>query len=298
MKNLPVEIIKANITRNRRLTAKKQYVISSEVHVKKGIRLMIDDGVTILIQNGKKERLMLKRAAFIFDQGSALRAKKFQIKACDQNNKPIKYPDNGGLWFIGNYRTAGKDTVKVKANRRLSASSFKAECITTHYLGRFDPLKETTRTKVVQDDIDGISVLGVGPTEWQISEIQSFYSADDGFDLTNSHILLEKIKIQTPTEDGINLSSSYLEILQSLTVNVTKTNAKDRDIFDFETDDSPSILALHSKCKLNIQGVFGDQINLSSSDMPKPNTKDNNERKYKFKGALKRAAMIYSIDKD
>ena len=47
-------------------------------------------------------------------------------------------------------------------------------------------------------------------------------------------ILLEKVKIQSPTEDGINLSSSYLEILQSLTVNVTKTSTKDRDIFDFE----------------------------------------------------------------
>ena len=141
-------------------------------------------------------------------------------------------------------------------------------------------------------------MLGVGPTEWQISEIQSFYSADDGFDLTNSHILLEKVRIQTPTEDGINLSSSYLEILKSLTINATKTSTKDRDIFDFETDNGPSILALHSKCKLNIQGVFGDQINLSSSDMPKPNTKDDNERKYKFKGALIKAAMIYSIDKD
>ena len=68
--------------------------------------------------------------------------------------------------------------------------------------------------------------------------------------------------------------------------------------FDFETDDGPSILALHSKCKLSLQGVFGDQINLSSSDMPKPNTKDDNERKYEFKGTLNRAAMIYSIDED
>ena len=38
------------------------------------------------------------------------------------------------------------------------------------------------------------------------------YSGDDGFDLTDSDIEMERVKVIVPTEDGINLSSSYLTI--------------------------------------------------------------------------------------
>ena len=174
------EILQGNITRNRRLSARKIYIICSEVRVRKNVRLIIEDGTTLLIQNGKLPKAHLLRAALIFDQGSILRAQRFTVKACDSDFRPVRTADNGGIWFLGNYRTASKDKLSVKVNRKNPLSSFKAEMISSHYLGRRDPLKETTRTKVVDDDIDGFSVLGVGPDEWQISEVRSFYSGDDG----------------------------------------------------------------------------------------------------------------------
>ena len=77
-----------------------------------------------------------------------------------------------------------------------------------------------------------------------------------------------------------------------------KTKVIDRDLFDFETDDGASYVELHAGCSVRLEGVFGDQIVLSSTEMPKPNTKTDNERQYSFIGKLKRAALIYSIDED
>jgi hypothetical protein len=159
-------------------------------------------------------------------------------------------------------------------------------------------MKETSRTLAVQDDIDGLSILGVGPAEWSISEVRSFYSADDGIDLTNSHINLDRLKVQAPVEDGINLSSSRLEVRKALKLKIKKTEVQDRDLVDFETDDGPSFLVLHAKCKTDLNGVFGDQVALISDEMPIPDTSTDNETLYKFKGKLQRSALIYSIDQD
>jgi hypothetical protein len=291
------EILQGNITRNQRLSAHKIYVICAEVRVRKNVRLTIEDGTTLLIQNGKLPKAHLLRAALIFDQGSILRAQRFTVKACDSDFRPVRTADNGGIWFLGNYQTASKDKLSVKVNRKNPLSSFKAEMISSHYLGRRDPLKETTRTKVVDDDIDGFSVLGVGPDEWQISEVRSFYSGDDGFDVTNSHIKLDRLRVLTPTEDGINLSSSRLEIRRSLTVDVSKTDYTDRDVFDFETDNGACYLEIAQHCHVDLKGIFGDEVVLSSQDLPK--IPKNLERSYRFKGVSRKAAsLIYSINLD
>ena len=86
-----IEVIKTNINRDRRLTRKKQYVITTEVHVKRGTRLIIDDGVTILIENGKKTGQKIGRAALVFDQGSILSAKNFHIRADPICSAPPKH---------------------------------------------------------------------------------------------------------------------------------------------------------------------------------------------------------------
>ncbi|MGI9142643.1 MAG: hypothetical protein ACR2IJ_05585, partial [Fluviibacter sp.] len=206
------EIIKSDITTNRRFSNKKVYVVATEVHVRQGVRVIIEDGTTVLIMNGLHPECHLLRAALIFDQGSILRAKRVYVKACNASYRHTKQADNGGLWFLGNFQDASKDKVTIKSNRKTPLSSFQADLIATYYLGRLDPLKENTRTKVVDDDIDGLSVLGVSPDEWRIKEVRSFNSGDDGFDVTNSHIRLERLKVVSPTEDGINLSSSRLEV--------------------------------------------------------------------------------------
>ena len=291
------EILSSDITHNRRLSAKKVYVVKAEVRVRKNVRLVIEDGVTILIQNGYSQKSQLKRSALIFDQGSILRGQRFFIKACNEKYRQVKSADNGGVWFLGNFCKTSKDTVSVKVNRKIPPSSFKAEMVSMHYLGRRDPKRETSRTLAVDDDVDGISILGVGPDEWNISEIRSHYSGDDGFDVTNSHIKLDRIKVITPTEDGLNLSSSRVEVRRSLILDVTKTKYVDRDIFDFETDDGASYLEIAQHCHVDIRGVFGDELVLSSKDLPKP--RRNGDAPYQFKGVTRKAAaLIYSINLD
>lgn len=291
------QMIDSDITKNRRFSKKNVYVITTEVRVRKGIRVVIEDGTTILIMNGLKPKCRLLRAALIFDQGSILRANRFYVKACNANCRQVKQADNGGLWFLGNYQNASKDKVTIKASPKNPASSFQAGLIATYYLGRLDPLKETSRTKVVDDDIDGFSVLGVAPKEWDIKEVRSFNSGDDGFDVTNSHIQLDRLKVVNPIEDGINLSSSRVEIKRSLILDVTKSKATDRDIFDFETDDGASYLEIAQHCHVDIRGVFGDELVLSSKDLPKPNS--NPEARYKFKGVTRKTAtLVYSINED
>lgn len=293
-----IEVLNCNITSNRRLKADRIYAVTEEIRVKKNVKLTIEDGATILIQNGLKANSRLLRAALIFNKGSRLKAQRFCVSACDHALQPVKKSDNGGLWFLGNTQNAEKDTIRTKPSRAAPSSSFQARSITTSYLGRQDPLRHTLPNQDAEGDIDGLSILGVGPKEWAVSELSSYYSGDDGIDITNSHLQLDRIKVYAPIEDGLNLSSSYLEVRHALSLHVRKTLRKDRDLVDFETDDGASLLVIHAGCQVEMNGVFGDEVNLISKEMPKPITRTNNERSYQFKGQLQRAALIYSLDAD
>ncbi len=295
-----VEIISGSIKKNKILSDKKIYVIEGEVHVVKGVTLTVRDRVTILLVNGLFPKSLTRRSTLIFDQGSRLSAKRLYIKAADASHKPVKHSDNGGVWFLGNFNDASKDGVSVKLNRKNPLSDFAADMVAAYYLGRKDPCTDPKTGKEfgIGDDIDGFSVLGVGPAEWNISEVRSHYSGDDGFDVTNSHIRLDRLEIKHPTEDGMNISSSRVEIHKSLLLDIRKTDFTDRDLFDLETDDGASYVELYSRCWVRLDGVFGDQVVLSAKDMPRPNVKDDNEQRYVFSGQLKKAALIYSIDED
>jgi hypothetical protein len=294
-----IALIVRNIKKNTTLKANTIHVIDAEVHVTPGVTLTIEDRTTILITNGMKEKSKIRRSALIFDQGSTLVAKRLYIKAADENFKTVKQCDNGGVWFLGNFQDATKDTVSVAVNRKKPLSSFNADLIATYYLGRQDPLSQTIKQKKIssRDDIDGFSILGVGKNEWNIRAIRSFYSADDGIDITNSHVSFNRIEIKNPMEDALNISSSRVEILKSLIVDVTKDQRKDRDIFDFEVDNGSSFVEIYKNCAINICGCFGNQVVLSSIDLPQPNPNPN--ARYAFKGkSIKRATLVYSIDRD
>jgi hypothetical protein len=149
-----------------------------------------------------------------------------------------------------------------------------------------------------EDDIDGVKLIGVGPDEWQVSQLRSLDSGDDGLDLTNSHIRINRLEIRKPTEDGINVSSSRIEIRRSLILDLEKTSNTDRDLFDLETDDGASFVALPRGCWVRLNGVFGDQLKLSSQDMFPPDVSDDNETAYYFSGKLKADALVFSISED
>jgi len=150
----------------------------------------------------------------------------------------------------------------------------------------------------IGDDIDGFSLVGVGPDEWRVAEVRSLYSADDGFDLTNSHVRLDRLEVRHPAEDGLNVSSSRIEIRRSLVLDVPKSRDADRDLFDLETDAGGSFVELPKGCWVRVRGVFGDEVTLSSPDMPRPYTAANNERRYAYSGRLKADALIHSLTTD
>jgi hypothetical protein len=292
-----LEIINKNIIKSKTLRNSKIYVIDSEVHVKSGVKLTIEDNTTILITNGAKNNTLLRRSALIFDQGSELRAQRLNVKAANDKFQAVRHADNGGLWFIGNTLDASKDRMSTRVNRKKPLSNFCARTISTYYLGRHDDYlsKKSGRIVGIGDDIDGLSLLGIGRNEWGVDNIKTFYSGDDGFDITNSHISLKTIEVIAPTEDGLNLSSSRVEVHKSLKVDVTRNGATDRDIFDFEADDGSSFLEIYQNCNIDIKGILGDQITLSSKDMPPLKRR----KTLKYKGKARRAAtLVYTIGKD
>ena len=293
-------VIGGRITRDRTLGTATTWVVVGEVRVARGVTLKVADGATILIANGVVPGSRLRRSALIFDPGSALVAGRFSVKACGANHRAVRHADNGGLWFLGTFASGSKDGIGVKKSRGARPSAFRARSITVSHLGRRDTYRSarTGRELDIGDDIDGISLLGVGPDEWRVREVRSLHSADDGFDVTNSHVRLDRLEVRQPAEDGLNVSSSRVEIRRSLVLDVPKSRTADRNLFDLETDDGASYVELPRGCWVRIRGVFGDQLALSSTDMPRPHTEDGNERRYSFSGRLKADAVVHSLTAD
>lgn len=299
-RRLKHEVITGPITRDRTLGKATTWVIAGEVRVRRGVTLKIADGATLLIANGVLPKSLLRRAALIFEPGSALVAGRFAVRACNGEHRPVRAADNGGLWFLGTFAAGSKDGITVKKSRAGEPSSFRARSITASHLGRRDTYRspKTGKELDIGDDIDGLSLVGVGPEEWRVAEVRSLYSADDGFDLTNSHVRLDRLEVRHPAEDGLNVRSSRIEIRRSLVVDMPKSRYADRNLFDLETDAGGSFVELPKGCWVRVRGVFGDQLALSSPDMPRPNTADDNERRYAYSGRLASDAVIHSLTAD
>ena len=299
-KRRKIETISSDIVRGRRLGKGVLWVVEAEVHVRAGVTLTIADGATILIRNGLVSGSRLRRAALVFDPGAGLSARRFTVKAGDDRHRAVKVADNGGLWFLGTHRGGSSDGITVKPTRGAKPSSYRADLITVSHLGRGErDFKVRGSGKAAErDDLDALKLIGVGPQEWKIKEIRSLHSADDGFDLTNSHIVLDRLEVKNPTEDGLNVTSSRVQIRRSLVVEAPRTKVADRDLFDLETDEGASYVELPRGCWVRLRGVFGDQLRLSSTDMPRPVTTADNERRYAFSGRLKADALIHSITED
>lgn len=293
-------VISRNITRSMRLGKGIAWVIAAEVRVAAGATLTVADGATILIRNGRVPSSRIRRAALVFDPGSRLVAKRFSVRACGADDRPAKVSDNGGIWFLGTHHAGASDGISVKKVPGAMPSLYRARAISTAYLGRLDVYDSpaTGRVLDIGDDIDGFKLIGVGPEEWKVSEVRTSHAGDDGFDLTNSRIELDRLVVRHPTEDGLNVSSSRLAVRKALVLEVVKTKETDRDLFDLETDDGASYVELIHGCRVTLRGVFGDQVHLVSREMPVPDVRAENETPYRFDGRLKRDALVFSITED
>lgn len=298
--------IRSDITRDRTLRHGRLYVISGQVHVKSGITLTVADGVRVGIRNGRVRGCRLQRAALIFDAGAALQARRLTLFACGRGGNAEKQADNGGIWFCGAHHSASKDGIRVRKTRRTPLSLFRATSLSARYLGRADATEGTARARHDDaqevDDLDAVSVMGVGLTEWQIEALHILGAGDDALDLQNSAIRVGRVVIHNPTEDALNISSSSLDITDELRVRMTRRGEvagedADRDIFDLEVDDCPSQVSLHRGALVKLSGVFGDEATLHSKDLPA--FQEEGRELYLFSRRNERAlTLIQSMTKD
>ena len=269
------------------------YLIDGEVHVQTGVTLTIEDRTTILIKNGKIRGRWIDRSALIFETGSKLNAETVYFKAGGADHRPEKHSDNGGVWFLGSYKAGEKDGVHVWLKPGMAASRFSAREIVASDLGCGDPAPLPRNLNPRGDDIDAVSVIGVGQKEWKIKAVRSEYSGDDGFDVTNSDIILDSLVVKRPFEDALNISSSSVRIVHRLELSMTRSAVADRELFDLEVDDGSSYVTLAKGCEINVSGFFGDELTFKSNDLPNPDPCTC--KPYVFAGASHRnATSIYS----
>jgi hypothetical protein len=267
-----------DITQDTILSNRHRYVITNEVHVRPGVNLTVEDGTRILIRNGPVATTTdgaNTRAGLVFDSGSRLSAETLYLQASDARDQPVQIADNRGVFFLGSSSIAEKDGIAMAFGTQ--ASRFEARAIHAAYLGHPDPNAPTqeadedrTANPVTADDVDAISVIGVTASEWQVKAVHSAYSGDDGLDIENSDLTLERVFIVDPAEDALNITSSRVSISDALIVHMTESTAGDRDIFDLEWDDGPSFIRLMQGSHVTMTGVFGDELTLVSADLPEP----------------------------
>ena len=289
--------VSADITRNTVFRTGTTYVITTEVHVTEGTTLTIEDGVRVLIRNGYVAGRNLTAAALVFDSGSRLRAGTVSFTASDAVDRPTTTALNGGVFFCGAFRSGSMDNISSRSGVGVRNSSFVATRIDCSYLGRPDPRGGDDDNT---DDINGITVIGVGPNEWRVRHVSSTNAGDDGFCVTNSSISLASLTVVNPVEDGLNVTSSLVEVTGNCTVAMSRSTAPDRELFDLETDDGPSRIIFKRLASVDLRGYWGDrydEVRLSSSDMPQPNPL--RKEWYEYVGTLKKGpATVYSFNAD
>ena len=289
--------VSADITQNTVFRAGITYVITTEVHVTAGTTLTIEDGVQVLIRNGYIAGRNLTAAALVFDSGSRLRAGTVSFTASDAVDRPTTTALNGGVFFCGAFRSGSMDNISSRAGVGIRNSSFVATRIDCSSLGRPDPRGGDDDNT---DDINGITVIGVGPNEWRVRHVSSTNAGDDGFCVTNSSISLASLTVVNPVEDGLNVTSSLVEVTGNCTVAMSRSTAPDRELFDLETDDGPSRIVFQRLAAIDLRGYWGDrydEVRLSSADMPQPNPL--RKEWYEYVGTLKKGpATVYSFNAD
>lgn len=291
-------IIDSDFSRDSTLARDRSYLIDGEVHVRSGVTLTVEDGTTILIRNGLKPRRTIDTSALIFDSGSALRAGTVTFCSADETGARVAQPDNGGVFFCGSHRSGTKDG--VSSVRRFTSSSFRAERIVLDHVGRADP-REGDGNDNDRDDIDALSIIGVGQREWNIKGVESHGSGDDGFDAYNSSITLDTLIITNPTEDGVNLTSSSVTVHCSCVIDMSESTTADRELFDFEIDNGRCRFTLAPHTLVKFSGDWGnlsDDARLKSTEMPRPPALGSAESRYECHTTLSKRAVIYSASSD
>ena len=292
-------IISSDIVRDTTWRRGTTYIVDGEVHVRPGVTLTIEDGVTVLVRNGYRPKRTITASALIFDSGSRLRAKTVTFGSADDQNRPTTTPNNGGVFFLGTSRSCSKDGITVDTSAASGRSSFMADLLVFDSLGRSDPRYGDSD---LTDDIDAVSLMGLDVTEWRVKAVRTQNSGDDGFDVTNSAIALDSLTVVNPAEDGLNVTSSIVQIRRSLTVAMSPSVSPDRQLFDLEVDDGGARIAIDRRATVDLRGYWGsvfNEVDLNSLDMPSPPRRGTTSVWYVYAGTLTRGpALVYSTIAD
>ena len=261
--------IRNNITYNRTFTADKIYVIIGEVNVLPGVTVIIENNTLFYIRNGSYPNSRLRKSCLIFQTGSSLYGEDIYFVSSDKCNNRTIIKNNAGVWFLGSVEAEKEG---IYSNYSIIPSSFNAHKLLTYYLGSIDPLVSTQNNpnEEPSTDNDSITILGCINNEWNIPNIFIQESGDNALDVILSNVVFKNIEILHPGEDAINLQSAHLTVTDSLKLYVPLTENYDRDIFDFEANNGPSWLKINRYCYVEIIGMFGDQLDLVSIDLPQP----------------------------
>jgi len=254
-------IIKKNISCSYTFCKKNTYIILGKIHVLKNVKLTVENGTNIHLVNGPM------KSSLIFDKGSQLFAKNIYIKACNSKNyKPIKFADNGGICFNGSIDDL---------NDNIILSNFTVNKIHTYYLGSFNT--------------QGILVQDIKLNEWNISSVESYNSACNGFYIKNSKININNLKILNSYRDGLILIDSLLNIIKTLEIKMLKSGKKYNKIFNINKINAETFLKFESNCIVNISGIFGDNLKLISSDLCQP----EKDKYYLFNKCCQEYSLIF-----
>jgi hypothetical protein len=264
--NKEIVEIRQNISVNQTFTSDKIYVVIGEVNVLSGVTLIIENETLFFIRNGIYPESRLRKSCLIFNTGSSLIGENIYFISSDKCNNRTTIRDNAGVWFLGSVEAEKEG---VYSYYSVIPSSFQAHKIYTYYLGSIDPLVNTSNGEPSTDN-DSITILGCTENEWNIPNIFIQESGDNALDVILSNVVFKSIEILYPGEDAINLQSSHLTVTDQLILYVPLTDIYDRDIFDFEAVNGPSVLRIDRYCYVNILGIFGDQLDLVSIDLPQP----------------------------
>ena len=278
-------IVTGDISTSTTWLKRNTYIIRGEVHVLSGVTIAMEDNVQIYITNGHiATPSSLTRSALIFNTGSTLLANHFKVTACTPNGLVATTADNGGLWFFGS-RVSNKDGLIGPIGT--GSSHFVATLIDISYLGHTDTAEVaaldsgTVDPMDVFDDVDGISFMGLEQNESTFNTVQSWYAGDDGIDFYNCHTTVGTLNVTDPAEDGLNMTSSIVNATTSCNIHMRRNFLKDRDIFDFEQDNDGGLITdttarytMNIGSHVQLFGIFGDQLELISSDLPQPDPCD------------------------
>ena len=291
-------IVNSDFVKDATLCRDRAYLIHGEIHVRSGVTLTIEDGTTILIRNGLRPARTIDTSALIFDSGSSLRAGTITFASADEMGARVTQPNNGGVFFCGSHKNGTKDGISSTFWAR--SSSFRAERIILDHVGRADP-REGDGNNNDRDDIDAISIIGVGQREWNVKAIESHGSGDDGVDIYNSTISLDTLIVTNPVEDGVNLTSSNVTIHCYCSIDMSESASPDRELFDFELGNGPCRFTIEKNALAKMSGFWGseaDDARLKSREMPRPPTLGAPDSRYEFNGTLPQRAVIYSAKTD